>query len=315
MCFLQGLVFLSLSASFNSFNSSTSSSPDQLQVMFFFFSLYLVALAQGGHTPCVQAFGADQFDEKDENENKAKSYFFNWWYCFSSEGILVPLLCLTYIQENYGWELGFGIPAVVMCVTLVVFLAGTSTYRFRVNKDGQNPFVRILRVFVKAVKNWHVATVDLSDDEEACVILPKDNTQFMFLDKALITDDGSLEDGKFCSIVDVEDAKSIIRLIPIWCTVLGYSVVYAQPSTLFTKQAATMDRYVNSFQIPVASLQQYYITVSLIICVPLYDQVFVPMARAITKKPAGISMLQRIGIGLVISLVSIVYAATPSYSN
>lgn len=132
---------------------------------------------------------------------------------------------------------------------------------------------------------------------------------YRFLDKALIAHDGSLEDGKFCSIVDVEDAKSILRLVPIWCTVLGYSVVYAQPSTLFTKQAATMDRHVNSFQIPAASLQQYYITVSLIICIPIYDRVFVPIARAITKKPAGITMLQRIGIGLFLSLISIVYAA------
>ncbi|KAL3830320.1 hypothetical protein ACJIZ3_019122 [Penstemon smallii] len=290
--------------------NNTTCSPTELQSMFFYFSLYLVALAQGGYSPCVQAFGADQFDDEDNKECKAKSSFFNWWNCFSSIGVFVPLLVLTYIQENLSWELGFGIPAVVMGFTLVMFLVGTPTYRFRINSDGRNPFVRISRVFVKAARNWRTTTLTI--DEEDCSIIPQENNQFKFLDKSLsiTAPDDSMGDGKCCSINDVEDAKSILRLVPIWCTTLGYSIVFAQPSTLFTKQATTMDRCFNStFQLPAASLQQCFITGSHIIFIPLYDRVFVPIARAITKKPAGISMLQRIGIGLFLSLVSIVFAA------
>lgn len=71
-----------------------------------------------------------------------------------------------------------------------------------------------------------------------------------------------------------------------------------------------MDRYATStFQIPAASLQQYFITLSLIVFIPMYDRIFVPIAKAISKKPSGISMLQRIGIGLFLSLTSIVFAA------
>ncbi|KAI3464336.1 hypothetical protein Pfo_020999 [Paulownia fortunei] len=314
--YISGLCFLSLSASLRSFDSSkcipaannTECSPNQLQIIFFFFSLYLVALAQGGHTPCVQAFGADQFDEEDENECKAKSSFFNWWYCFAVGGILVPLLAITYIQENVSWELGFGIPAIVMCLALILFLVGSPTYRFRVNADGRNPFVRINRVFIKAARNWRAAPIAISIEEEG--VLPHKGSQFKFLDKALLAPDGSVEDEKICSIADVEDAKAILRLAPIWCACLGYSVVYAQPSTLFTKQAATIDRHLSSnFQIPAASLQQCFITVSIMVSLPIYDRVFVPIARAITKKPSGISMLQRIGIGLFLSLISIVFAA------
>ncbi|KAK4483882.1 hypothetical protein RD792_011091 [Penstemon davidsonii] len=314
--YISGLIFLTLSASFNTFRSSegkktannTTCSPTELQIMFFYFSLYLVALAQGGYTPCVQAFGADQFDDEDNKECKAKSSFFNWWNCFSSIGVFVPLLVLTYIQENLSWELGFGIPAVVMGFTLVIFLVGTPTYRFRINSDGRNPFVRISRVFVKAARNWRTT---LTIDEEDCSIIPQENNQFKFLDKSLSTtaSDDSMGDGKCCSIKDVEDAKSILRLVPIWCSTLGYSIVFAQPSTLFTKQATTMDRYfISRFEIPAASLQQYFILVTLIVFIPIYDRVFVPIARAITKKPSGISMLQRIGIGLFLSLVSIVFA-------
>ncbi|CAA0809890.1 Protein NRT1/ PTR FAMILY 5.10 [Striga hermonthica] len=315
--YVSGLSFLSLSAALRSADASkckpaanytASCTPDHLQLTFFFFALYLVAIAQGGLTPCVQAFGADQFDEDDEDESESKSSFFNWWYCFSSGVIVVPLFGLTYIQDNVSWELGFGIPAVVMCLTLVVFLVGCPTYRFRVNPGGMNPFVRITLVFVKAVRNWRAHPGPELCEEEG--VLPRTGSQFRFLDKALLTRDGWAEDDKVCSVGDVEDARSILRLIPIWFACLGYSIVYAQPATLFTKQIATIDRRVTpSFEMPAASIQLCFITAVVMVCLPLYDRALVPLARKITKTPSGIPTLGRISFGLLLSLSSIVIAA------
>uniref|UniRef100_A0A0D3APZ7 Uncharacterized protein n=1 Tax=Brassica oleracea var. oleracea TaxID=109376 RepID=A0A0D3APZ7_BRAOL len=58
--------------------SQLVSCASQLQVTLFFFSLYLVAIGQGGYKPCIKVFGADQFDGDDLQEAKAKSSFFNW---------------------------------------------------------------------------------------------------------------------------------------------------------------------------------------------------------------------------------------------
>ncbi|KAL0314110.1 UNVERIFIED_CONTAM: protein NRT1/ PTR FAMILY 5.10 [Sesamum angustifolium] len=303
----------SMSAALHSYNSShckndannLACSPPPFEVIVFFFSLYLVAFAQGGHKPCVQAFGADQFDEEDPEECKAKSSFFNWWYFSMNGGILVAFSVLSYIQENLSWELGFGIPCIAMCLALILFLLGSMTYRFRINSDQRNPFVRIGWVFMKAARNWHAAPTVISIEEEAQQILPYEG----FLDKALLTPDGSEDSGNVCSIGDVHDAKAILRLVPIWCSCLGYAVVFSQTSTLFTKQGATMDRHVISgFQIPAASLQAL-ICLSIVLFIRIYDRVLVPIARAITKKPAGISMLQRIGAGIVLSFLAMVIAA------
>ena len=126
------------------------------QIVFFYLSLYLVALAQGGHKPCVQAFGADQFDESDPEESIARSSFFNWWYFGMNMGIIASLLTLSYVQDNISWGLGFGIPCILMVIALIIFLMGTKTYRYYLLED-ENPFGRISRAFAALVRSWGVS--------------------------------------------------------------------------------------------------------------------------------------------------------------
>ncbi|KAI3969232.1 hypothetical protein MKW92_034585 [Papaver armeniacum] len=98
-------------------------------------------------------------------------------------------------------------------------------------------------------------------------------------------------------------------MLPVWATCLIYAVVFAQSSTFFTKQGSTMDRSIGpSFQIPAATLQ-VVISRSIVILIPIHDCFFVPIARSLTGKPSGITMLRRIGSGLFLSIISMVLAA------
>lgn len=188
-----------------------------------------------------------------------------------------------------SWELGFGIPAIFMVLALVIFLLGSTTYRFGDSSDARNPFMRIGLVFVRSARSWFSG----SDQNQS-----RGSHSEVTEDKVRV-----------CTVHDVEDAKAILRLVPIWCTCLAYAIVFAQAATLFTKQGATMDRAITAtFEIPAASFQSI-IHICVVIMVPIYDRVLVPAVRTVTKKPAGITMLQRIGIGMFFSVMLMVTAA------
>lgn len=184
-----------------------------------------MAFAQGGHKHCVQAFGADQFDEEDERESVAQSLFLNWWYFSMTGGILVALLVLPYIQENLNWELGFGIPCILMCFAVVIFLLGSKSYRFRVNGDQRNLFLRIGLVFVNELRNWRASPGAVYTAPESQQWEHHQGAKLEFLDKALLACNGCE-----CDERDVEDAKVVLRFVPIWCACLGYAIVVSQGS-------------------------------------------------------------------------------------
>lgn len=98
-------------------------------------------------------------------------------------------------------------------------------------------------------------------------------------------------------------------MFPIWATCLIYAVVFAQSSTFFTKQGSTLDRRISStLEVPPAALQSF-ISASIVAFIPIYDRILVPIARKLSKKPAGFTHLQRIGIGMVLSVISMAIAA------
>lgn len=124
-----------------------------------------------------------------------------------------------------------------------------------------------------------------------------------------LNQDGSIVNHwNLVSIQQVEEVKCLARIFPIWASgILGFTAM-AQVATFIVSQAMKMDRHLGpNFQIPAGSLQ----VVSFIVIglwVPFYDQVCVPALRKITKHEGGITLLQRIGIGMVFSIIAMIVA-------
>lgn len=114
-----------------------------------------------------------------------------------------------------------------------------------------------------------------------------------------------------CSIQQVEEIKCVIRLIPIWLSGVLYYVVLAQAQTYIVFQALQSDRRLTSagsFKIPAATYQVFTM-ISLTIWIPVYDRLLVPLLRRITRKEEGITMLQRIGIGIFLAVLMMLTSA------
>ncbi|KAL0409076.1 UNVERIFIED_CONTAM: protein NRT1/ PTR FAMILY 8.3, partial [Sesamum radiatum] len=261
------------------------------------------------------------FDDTDSAERVKKGSFFNWFYFSINIGALVSSSLIVWIQDNAGWGLGFGIPALFMGIAIASFFSGTPLYRFQ--RPGGSPVTRMCQVVVASCRKWNLA---VPGDSSLLYETPDKNSaiegsrkllhtdELKCLDKAATIADAEAKSGdysnpwKLCTVTQVEELKILIRMFPIWATGIAFSAVYAQMSTMFVEQGMVMDTSIGSFTIPAASLSTFDV-ISVIFWVPVYDKVLVPIARKLTGKERGFSELQRMGIGLFLSVLCMSAAA------
>ncbi|XP_027192985.1 protein NRT1/ PTR FAMILY 4.5-like [Cicer arietinum] len=284
------------------------------KALLFYTSIYLLALGGGGIRGCVPALGADQFDDKNPKEHLKLASFFNWFLFSITIGASLGVTFVVYVSIQYDWYKGFLISLSCSSAALICIFAGKSFYRTRI--PGDSPLLSVLQVLVVTVKNWRVKVPDNSEElyeihsHKSTLkkkLIPHTN-QFRVLDKAAIQPKGTEAiKWKVCTVTQVEEVKILTRMMPILLSTIIMNTCLAQLQTFSVQQGIIMNTFIGTFNIPAASIPVIPL-VFMTLLIPVYEFAFIPLIRKITGHPNGITELQRVGVGLVLSAISMVIA-------
>ncbi|KAM0829600.1 hypothetical protein ACQ4PT_066778 [Festuca glaucescens] len=336
ICSFTGMVILALTAALHSLHPPSCNpkaagvqcqGPSGGQLTALLTAFFFLIIGAGGIRPCNLAFGADQFNPRTADGRRGIASFFNWYYFTFTVAMMVSATVIIYLQSNVNWALGLAVPAALMGLSCAVFFMGARLY-VCVRPEG-SPFTSFAQVLVAAVRKRHLRrqggtgenTLFNPPHRSKVVSKLAYTDQFPCLDKAAMLtpeEDALCADGKtptdpwrLCTMQQVEEVKCLARIIPVWSSGIVYFMVVTQLSTYVVVQAAQTDRRItasSSFQIPQGSFV-VFVMLALTLWIPVYDRLLVPVLRRITKREGGITLLQRIGIGMVLSVVTMLVAA------
>ncbi|GJZ72072.1 NRT1/ PTR family protein 1.2, partial [Tanacetum coccineum] len=204
------------------------------QFAFLIFAFIFISMGSGGVRPCSLAFGAEQIDNKNNvNNERALESFFGWYYAAGATAVLIAFTGIVYIQDHAGWRVGFGIPAILMLLSTLLFFVASRLYvKMKVKKS---LFTSFLQVIVVAYKNRKLPTKSPNADgwyyhKDSLDSLP--TMRLRFLNKACIiqnqkdlTSDGIATDPwSLCTVEQVEELKALIRVLPLWSSGIMMSI-------------------------------------------------------------------------------------------
>ncbi|TXG50422.1 hypothetical protein EZV62_022946 [Acer yangbiense] len=296
------------------------------EAVMLFAGLYLVALGVGGIKGSLPPHGAEQFDETTPQGRKQRAAFFNYYVFCLSCGALIAVTFVVWIEDNKGWQWGFGISTATILLSIPLFFLGSPFYRNKI--PNRSPITTTFKVLIAAiykaykcrnssntVMGMHSSsssyTAETSEEERSnntkqTVPSQIPTEDLRFLNTAL--NNNPAHPTLQCTVKEVEEVKIVLKILPTLMSTIMLNCCLAQLSTFSVQQAATMNTKLGSLKVPPASLPIFPV-IFIISLAPLYNHVIIPLARKATKTEMGITHLQRIGAGLVLSVVAMAVAA------
>uniref|UniRef100_A0A023F7I0 Oligopeptide transporter 1 n=2 Tax=Triatoma infestans TaxID=30076 RepID=A0A023F7I0_TRIIF len=218
--------------------------------------LFLIASGTGGIKPCVSSFGGDQF-VLPQQELQLQRFFSVFYFSINAGSVLscflTPILreeVKCFGQDNC-YPLAFGIPAVLMCLSVVIFICGKSLYKIK------KPNGNIAMDVAKCVGHAIVRKVQLQKKEK------KDH----WLDYAA---------PKY-SLKLIEDTKILMRIIFLFTPTIIFWALYEQQGSKWTFQANNMDGSVNGWFTIQPDQMQTINPVLCLIFIPIFESIIYPL--------------------------------------
>ncbi|KAG9156052.1 hypothetical protein Leryth_012122 [Lithospermum erythrorhizon] len=171
---LLGMILLWLTAVFpqlkpspcyQSSNSCNSADVTQLAVLFLSFGL--ISVGAGCVRPCSIAFGADQLANVSTSGNKERilDAYFNWYYASAMFSNIVAVTVIVYIQDRYGWKIGFAVPFILMSISGSNSLFSSSSLYVKVKSEEKACLLILFKFFRRISKKKCLSCFNNSDPQ------------------------------------------------------------------------------------------------------------------------------------------------------
>ncbi|PHU02630.1 Protein NRT1/ PTR FAMILY 4.6 [Capsicum chinense] len=238
---------------------------------------------------------------------------------------LIAVTFVVWVEDNKGWKWGFGIATLAIFLLIPIFLAGSPFYRNKIPRG--SPLTTISKVLIAALLNSRasrnsstaiasigssptaIQTVKEGGKNPNCKNVESIETpsrSLSFLNQAV--SDTPAYSALECTVQQVEEVKIVLKLFPVFACTIMLNCCLAPLNTFSVYQAATMNTKLGSLNVPLASLP-LFLVVFIMILAPVHDHFIIKFAHRVTKIEMDISHLQRIGIGLFLSIIAMAVAA------
>uniref|UniRef100_A0A8C2CT27 Solute carrier family 15 member 1 n=1 Tax=Cyprinus carpio TaxID=7962 RepID=A0A8C2CT27_CYPCA len=277
-----GQVIMAISAIHDITDTNRDGTPDNMtfHTAMSMLGLILIALGTGGIKPCVAAFGGDQFEEHQE---KQRSTFFSIFYLSINAGsllstLITPILraqeCGIYSKQSC-FPLAFGVPAALMVVALIVFIAGHNMYIMESPKG--NILLQVMKCIGFAIRNRFNHRSKQHPKREH------------WMDWA---------EEKY-------DVKMVLKVLFLYIPLPMFWALFDQQGSRWTLQATTMDGNFGAFIIQPDQMQIVN-PILIVIMVPILDSAVYPLIK---KCGLNFTPLRRMTVGMLLAALAFVAAA------